>query len=151
MKTIHRNIVGALIYSLDGKVLFGQKDPKRGGVYDGDCWHIPGGGIDEGETREGALKREIMEEVGIDISPYTAELIDDTGKGESEKTLATGEIVMCVMHFFVYRIVLDKNADEVGVVLQDDLVRHRWFFEKELREVKLTPPSIKLFARLGIT
>jgi 8-oxo-dGTP pyrophosphatase MutT (NUDIX family) len=70
MRTIHRTIVSALIFSKDGKLLMGMKDPKNGGVY-ADCWHIPGGGVDEGETKEQALRREMLEEVGIDIANCT--------------------------------------------------------------------------------
>jgi len=150
MKTIRRDIVGALIYSVDGKILMGQKDPSKGGVYDGDCWHIPGGGIDEGETKEEALKREISEEVGIDISPYDIQLFDDEGEGESEKVLKSGEVVMCKMKFFVYKIILDKKAEEVAVALQGDLVRHEWVDESDLKKKKLTPPSVELFSRLGL-
>jgi ADP-ribose pyrophosphatase YjhB (NUDIX family) len=56
MRTIHRTIVSALIYSNDGKLLMGKKDPAKGGVYN-DCWHIPGGGIEEGEGKIEALTR----------------------------------------------------------------------------------------------
>ncbi|MBI3114568.1 MAG: NUDIX hydrolase [Candidatus Harrisonbacteria bacterium] len=87
MRTIHRDIVGALIFSRDGKLLQALKDPKGGGVYPIECWHIPGGGVEEGETKEAALVREVREETGIDIAPYTIELLDDTNDGESEKTL----------------------------------------------------------------
>ncbi len=84
MKTINRDIVSALIYSLDNKILMGKKDPNKGGVYI-DCWHIPGGGLDENEDMVEALKREIFEETGIIIKD--AKLIDDIGKGVSEKIL----------------------------------------------------------------
>jgi hypothetical protein len=42
MREIERTIVSALIFSQDGKLLMGKKDPAKGGVYP-DCWHIPGG------------------------------------------------------------------------------------------------------------
>lgn len=51
MRKINRIIVAALIFSKDGKLLMGTKDPRRGGVYS-DCWHLPGGGVEEGETLE---------------------------------------------------------------------------------------------------
>jgi len=69
MREIQRTIVSALIFSKDGKLLMGKKNPAKGGVYP-DCWHIPGGGVEEKETLEQALKREVQEEVGINISPY---------------------------------------------------------------------------------
>ena len=56
MRTIKREIVGGILLSNDGHVLI-EKNVK-GGVYE-DLWVIPGGGIDEGETAEDALKREI--------------------------------------------------------------------------------------------
>jgi 8-oxo-dGTP pyrophosphatase MutT (NUDIX family) len=50
MRAIHRDIVSALIFAKDGKLLMGKKESDGGGVY-ADCWHIPGGGIDEGEDQ----------------------------------------------------------------------------------------------------
>lgn len=41
MREIERQIVSALIFSKDGKLFQGMKDPNKGGVYS-DCWHIPG-------------------------------------------------------------------------------------------------------------
>ena len=46
MREIERTIVSGLVFSKDGKLLMGLKDPAKGGVYP-DVWHIPGGGIDE--------------------------------------------------------------------------------------------------------
>ena len=106
METLRRNIVSALIFSRDGKLLFGKKDPKGGGVY-ADCWHIPGGGVNKDEDRLQALRREISEEVGLDISKSATRLIDDQGQGESEKRLDSGKTVLCKMKFFVYEIRLN--------------------------------------------
>lgn len=149
MRTIHRDIVSALIFSKDGKLFQGMKDPNKGGVY-AECWHIPGGGIDEGENKKDALIREIKEETGIDISGYNISLADDLGSGESEKTLASGEKVMCKMKFFVYEVKIeDKLANEIEVSLDDDLVRYKWVAKEDLSSIKITPPSTLLFRRLG--
>ncbi len=139
-----------MLVSKDNKLLLGKKDSKSGGVYV-DCWHIPGGGVNLHETKSDALKREILEEVGIDIVPYTSTLIDDSGTGTAEKTLKdTGEKVIVTMHFFVYRVLLvDKNSDEINVALNDDLAEYQWVRFDELSKVKLTPPSVKLFTKLG--
>ena len=148
MRTIKRIIVSALIFSKDNKLFMGQKDPNKGGVYS-DCWHIPGGGVDEGETKEIALIREVKEEVGIDISQEQIELADDQGTGTTEKVLKdTKEKVLCEMEFNVYKIKLSQNAETVEINLSDDLVKYKWFEISELKNAKLTPPSEKLFLKL---
>ena len=150
MRTIHRTIVSALIFSKDGKILMGMKDPAHGGVY-ADCWHIPGGGVDEDETQEAALHRELFEEVGIDTGSCKVVLADDQGTGETEKTLKeTGERVLCNMQFNVYRVDVDQNAADIETKTSDDLVKLEWVDLKQLGNYKLTPPSIALFKRLGL-
>ena len=148
MNEICRDIVSALVWSKDDKLFMGRKHPKKGGVY-ADCWHIPGGGIDEGEEKEAALVREIMEETGIDISNAKPVLVDDKGSGSTEKTLKTGKTVVCNMTFNVYEVRLGQNADEIEVALEDDLEEHRWVTKEEMKTMKLTPPSVALFERIG--
>lgn len=149
MRTIHRDIVSALIFSKDDKLLMGMKDPNGGGVY-ADCWHIPGGGVDENETQEHALRRELLEEVGIDMADCEVALADDQGSGETEKTLKdTDEKVLCQMKFYVYRVDVAENADNVKFRPNDDLVKLEWVELTGLSGHKLTPPSQTLFKRLG--
>lgn len=148
MREIHRTIVAALIFSSDGKLFQGQKDQNGGGVYV-DCWHIPGGGIEEGEEKLPALLREVQEETGIDATDMSITLIDDTGRGTSEKTLPGGERVLCHMTFITYRIDLPTSAAETVVTLSDDLAVYQWTSLDALKTLKLTPPSIELFTKLG--
>ncbi|MBT3249859.1 MAG: NUDIX domain-containing protein [Candidatus Pacebacteria bacterium] len=57
--------VGALIFNEEGKMLLalrGQKAKNEVGK-----WEIPGGAVEFGETIEQALKREIKEELDIEI------------------------------------------------------------------------------------
>ena len=127
----------------------GMKDTKSGGVY-ADCWHIPGGGIDDGEDHINALRREILEEVGIDITQAKVNLADDQGTGQTEKTLQdSGETVLCKMKFNVYRVDVNQNAADIKTSLDDDLVKVAWVDPEDLAKYKLTPPSVTLFARLG--
>lgn len=54
------------------------------------------------------------------------------------------------MKFYVYRVDIDdKNSAEIIVNLNDDLVKYRWTSLNELANIKLTPPSIELFKKLG--
>ncbi|MHC1716332.1 MAG: NUDIX hydrolase [Candidatus Dojkabacteria bacterium] len=148
MREINREIVSALICSSDGKLLMGKKNPDKGGVYS-DCWHIPGGGIDDGEAMRDALRREIYEEVGIKIT--SAKLVDNLGKGVSEKVQKdAGEKVMCRMKFNVFKVQLDSISKKTLVTLNDDLVEFKWFKTDDLSNIKLTPPSIELFRRLKL-
>ena len=62
MKTI--NVVAAIIVSADRKIFATQRGY---GDYKG-WWEFPGGKIEEGESKEEALKREILEELACPIS-----------------------------------------------------------------------------------
>jgi 8-oxo-dGTP pyrophosphatase MutT (NUDIX family) len=154
LREITREIVSGLIFSADGKLLMGHKDLSKGGVYtqteDGQpIWHIPGGGVDEGEDNISTLKREVEEETHINIEDSKIELIDNKGKGATQKTLKeTGEKVWCNMNFNVYSVKLNQNASDVKLEPTDDLVELRWFDLSELKSIPITPPSVELFKRL---
>ncbi len=122
---------------------------REGGVYP-DCWHIPGGGVDEGEDKETALRREMIEEVGIDIAGLETKLVSDDDTGQAIKTdKNTGEKIQVTMEFFVYQVKLKENAKDVSISLDDDLEEYVWASKDELKDYKLTPPSVKLFTKLG--
>lgn len=61
----YRTIAVAVIYNNKGKVLICKK-PEGRGVFPGQ-WALPGGGIEENEKMEEALRREVWEEVGLKI------------------------------------------------------------------------------------
>lgn len=57
-KLPYRPCVGICLFNQDGKVFVGERLDNPG------AWQMPQGGIDEGETVEQALWRELQEEVG---------------------------------------------------------------------------------------
>ena len=147
MRTIHRDIVGGFIFSKDGKFLLGKN--RKGGVYEG-SFVVPGGGVDDGDTKEEALRREMLEETGIDIREATVAPFCESS-GEHEKTLRdTGERVFVKMDFYNYRINLPQNADEVEVITEDDWYQPQWFDIAELSDVAMSAPTRKSLAEMGL-
>lgn len=148
MRTIKRDIVGVFFFSSDGYFLLGKN--RKGGVYK-DTWVVPGGGIEEGETKTEALKRETMEEVGIDISDYEIIPFEDTARGQSEKTLRdTGETVLVDMEFYDFIVRADKPASELPLNLMDDIAKAAWHKTETLSDLEISKPTRARLVQLGI-
>lgn len=148
MRTIKRDIAGALIFSNDKHVLLGKNN--KGGVYD-DLWVVPGGGIDEGETKEQAVKREILEEVGIDISGAKIHLIPEVQTGVTEKTLRDiGERVLVDMTFYNFKVDIDLPANEIILKLEDDFGYAEWLSFDELIGKSYSPSVEQLLKSLNL-
>ena len=67
--------VGVLIQT-DGQFLLTSRPP--GKVYEG-YWEFPGGKLEQGESIEQALRRELLEEIGVAIGavhPWKVEMVD---------------------------------------------------------------------------
>lgn len=62
-----RSVAIVLFYSSDGKVLLQERKKKR--HFDENCGFF-GGGMEEGETPEQTIKREIREELGIELKKF---------------------------------------------------------------------------------
>jgi putative (di)nucleoside polyphosphate hydrolase len=65
MNKHYRPNVAAILLRSDGQVLIGQRSDYP------ETWQFPQGGIDQGETPEEAVRREVAEEVGIAPEAYT--------------------------------------------------------------------------------
>ncbi len=68
-KQYRRNVL-AVIVNQDRKILVGERSDRPG------IWQMPQGGIDEGETSEEALMRELKEEIGTDKAKIIKKLDD---------------------------------------------------------------------------
>ncbi|HEY5668036.1 MAG TPA: NUDIX hydrolase [Candidatus Saccharimonadales bacterium] len=148
LRKIQRDIVGAFIFSSDDKLLLGKSI--KGGVYP-DCWIVPGGGVEPNETLLEALKRETLEETGIDITDALIEQIEGELSGQSEKTLRdTSEKVLVEMTFYNFKVTLPEPADSVKLIHEDDFVEAEWFNSDELSGIKLSQPTITTLQRMGL-
>ncbi len=144
MRTVRRDIVGAFIFSADDKLLLG-----KAGVYQ-DAWVVPGGGIEDGESVRQAVKREVAEETGIDITSGVIKQVEGAITGESEKTLReTGERVLVKMTFYNFTIKLSLPADRIVIKTEDDFKGARWVSIAELPNTTLSPPSVITLQKLG--
>lgn len=149
MKEIERDIASAVIFSRDGKMLMGRKDPAGGGSF-ADCWHIPGGGKDAEETLIDTLIREVGEETGLDISEQDFKLLPSIGEGSAKKIdKETGEEVMAHMKYNRFELHLDMDADEIALKSDGEFVEFGWFNREELKEVKQIPGGRKFFEEMG--
>ncbi|HZV17167.1 MAG TPA: RNA pyrophosphohydrolase [Sphingobium sp.] len=71
----YRPCVGIMLANRNGHVFVGKRIDSK----EGDAWQMPQGGIDQGETAEEALIRELSEETGV-----TAELVDVIARSAHE-------------------------------------------------------------------
>ena len=146
MRTIHRDVVGGFVFSSDNKVLLGKN--RDGGVYEG-SYCVPGGGVEDHETKLQALAREMLEETGIDISIGQVEEIN-LSAGKHEKSLRdTDERVLVKMTFYDFRIDLPNPAEDIEVRAEDDWLQPTWFRPAELFTQSVSDPTAATLRKIG--
>lgn len=125
MKVIE--VVAAIIYK-DGAYFATQRGY---GEFEG-MWEFPGGKIESGESSVVALKREIQEELGIDIS--------------IDKFLCTTEYDYSSFHLTMHCYLCSIEAGEI------ELREHksaRWLRPEELGSVEWLPADEDIISRLN--
>lgn len=131
MKT---RVVAVAIIEKDGKFLMGNK-AKDVGPYP-NTWRLPGGGVEENETPEDAIKREVKEETGLEATE-----VDKVGYLEDEEPNKHGE--MTHYKFHVFRV--ETSGTETLTLEFPEL---RWIDKSEFNSIPLARPTIKYFNTL---
>lgn len=130
MKTV--KVVAAVIKAVnkDGEPIIFATQRGYGEFKDG--WEFPGGKIEEGETPQQALKREIMEELDTEIS--VGELIDTI-----EYDYPTFHLSMdCFWCEVVKGNLVLKEAEDA-----------KWLRKDELDKVAWLPADVELIGKIG--
>ncbi len=130
-----RIIVSALIKCKD-KYLFIKQD-KKGGAYQ-DCLHIVGGGLEDNETLEEAIKREVMEEVHIELDKVIPFDFD------SDILMYKGEMTQLIFLRFTAEI------EEFTGYADSDAKEIIWLEKEEILNYKHNEPSMRFLKKLKL-
>ena len=128
----------AVIQNNEGKYLI-CKMPMNRGVFPGQ-WGIPGGGMDENETMEESLRREISEEVGLEISEIKPWYFRDDVR--IKKLREGGE----EEQYLIYLMFLCTGMGEVK--LNDEFEAYKWVSIEEAQGQDLNDATRITFERL---
>lgn len=135
-----RLIVVPLIVNAEDRVLLCRMAANRG-VFPGQ-WALPGGGVEAGERIEDALRREIREELGVELLEPRPLFFKDA---VLTKTLADGSCQPLHMVFLVYRCSL-ASAD---LLLNEEFSEASWFGAADLSRLPLNDLTRDTLAQAG--
>ncbi len=133
------NVV-AIIHNDKGEILLCKQT--QTGVYPNQ-WGIPGGGVEQGEGLEAALRREVLEEVELEIKEITRFIFGDDIRDKRNKD---GVVEPTHMIYLLYDCQA-KNPE--AVQLNDEFDEYAWVHPARLRTYDLNAPTIKTFTQKG--
>lgn len=131
MKTIR--VVAAVIKAVNGAgqpIIFATQ---RGYGDMKDGWEFPGGKIEEGETPQEALRREIMEELDTEI--------------------AVGELIETIEYDYpAFHLSMDCFWCEIikGKLVLKEHESAKWLMREQLDDVEWLPADVALIAKLKV-
>lgn len=112
----------------DGRILLGRHPNLPHKPYPG-LWDMPGGKLEDGESLEGCLRREVKEELGFDVE--SLELVDAFHhSGRAIRVNCTSSIP---------GLGLCYKVSVVGELVLTELEEMRWVSPDELPDLALTP------------
>ena len=135
-----RLIAVPLVVDEARRVLLCRMAPDRG-VFPGQ-WALPGGGVEPGERIDEALRREVREELGVELASYRPLLFKDA---RLDKRFPDGSSRSLHMVFLVYECTLADPA----ITLNEEFSEAGWFSLGELSTLELNELTRDTLARAG--
>ena len=121
------NVVAAVVDD-GGKYLVTRR---QAGVHLAGMWEFPGGKVGEAETHAQALRREMLEELGVDVE--VENLVLSTSHAYSDRIVA--------LHFYKCRL-LGQPVPQLGQQMQ-------WVTRSDLRALEFPPADADLISLLS--
>jgi len=121
-------VAAAIIENEQGQMLIARR--KKGKSQEG-MWEFPGGKIEKGESIEDCLRRELLEEMQIEILPYAFFGANDHHYGSKH-----------------IRLIAYKATYISGEITLIDHDEYRWIGRDELMEFTFAPADIKFVEML---
>lgn len=131
-----RLVVVPVIRDGDGSVLLCKMADDRG-VYPGQ-WALPGGGVEPGERLVDALRREIREELGVELASARPLFFSDL---QHEKTLPGGERRLLYMVFLLFECTVESSS----IHLNEEFTEYAWVQPGRLLAYDLNAATRKPF------
>lgn len=138
----HRTIVCPIIQNNGAYLLCKMADDR--GVFPGQ-WALPGGGMEDGETMEQALRREIREELGdkLQITGITPWRFRDDIRVKTYADKPSEEIYM------IY-LVFDCQSTNRDITFNEEFQEIAWVQPDALKNMDLNEATRKTFVEKGL-
>ncbi len=127
------SVVTAIIKNKDGKFLIVKR--KKNENIHGSLWVFPGGKVEDNEDLFSALKREIKEEVGLDILDEKEQISEYEYEGpDGEITVGTCFLVKAKNE----KIVLCEDLEDFAWISKEDFKNYKHIKEldEEIKRIK---------------
>ncbi|MBP1995826.1 (deoxy)nucleoside triphosphate pyrophosphohydrolase [Paenibacillus eucommiae] len=123
-------VAAAIIENEQGQILIARR--KKGKSQEG-MWEFPGGKIEQGESVHACLRRELLEEMEIEILPHAFFGMNDHYYGSNH-----------------IRLIAHKATYISGVIHLVDHDDFRWVCREELKEFSFAPADIMFVEMLEL-